>query len=70
MTLAIDITDGCGLSDEAHHELLQGNVVFAIYYMVKGVIQLYTTNKTERFSFKSGCAMQVAKLIKQDWLIL
>ena len=29
--------------------------------------QLYITNKTERFSFKSGRVLQVAKLIKEDW---
>ena len=43
MTLAIDITDGWGLSNKAHHELLP---------KVNG--QLYSTNKTERFSFNGG----------------
>ena len=28
MALAIDITDGCGLNNEACRELLQGNAVF------------------------------------------
>ena len=32
--------------------------------------QLYITNKTERFSFISGRAMRVAKLIKEDWPIV
>ena len=32
--------------------------------------QLYITNKTERFSFKTGHAKRVAKLIKEDWLIV
>ena len=31
---------------------------------------LYITNKTEHFSFKSGRALQVAKLIKEDWPIV
>ena len=35
--------------------------------MVNAFNQLYITNKTERFSFKSGHALQVAKLIKEDW---
>ena len=28
------------------------------------------TNKMEHFSFKSGCGMQVMKLIKEDWPIV
>ena len=38
--------------------------------MVNAFNQLYITSKTERFSFKSGRAMQVAKLIKEDWPIV
>ena len=38
--------------------------------MVNAFNQLYITNKMERFSFKSGRAMQVAKLIKVDWPIV
>ena len=37
----------------------QGNVVFAIHFI-----------KMKHFSFKSGRAMWVAKLIKEDWPIL
>ena len=37
--------------------------------MVKAFNQLYITKKMERFNFKSGHAMQVAKLIKEDWPI-
>ena len=40
MTLAADITDGCGLGDEARCELLpikRRNAVFVVHYMVKGV---------------------------------
>ena len=45
MALAIDITDGRGLSNEAHCEL---PFLFAVNS------QLYITNKMEHFSFKSG----------------
>ena len=38
--------------------------------MVNALNQLYITNKMEHFSFKSGRAMQVAKLIKEDWPIV
>ena len=34
------------------------------------IIQLYITNKTERFSFISGRAVRVAELIKEDWPIM
>ena len=37
-----------------------------IKWYVNAFNQLYITNKTERFSFKSGRAMQIAKLIKED----
>ena len=42
MTLAIDITDGRSLSNEARHELLPNknkviNAVLAIHYIVKAV---------------------------------
>ena len=30
MTLAVNVTDGHGLSNEARHGLLQGNAVFAV----------------------------------------
>ena len=43
-----------------------GNAVFAIHFTVKPFNQLYITNKTERFSFKNGHAVLVAKLIKED----
>ena len=29
-----------------------------------------TTNKTERFSFKSGCAARVTRRLKEDWFIV
>ena len=46
-----------------------GNAVFAVHFTAKPFNQLYITNKTERLSFKSGCAVRVAKLIKEDWPI-
>ena len=48
----------------------QGNAVFAVHYTVKPFNQLHITNKMEYFSFKSGCAMHSAKLLKQDWAIV
>ena len=45
----------------------QGNAIFAVQYTVN---QLYITNKTERFSFISGHAVRVAKLIKEDWPVV
>ena len=45
----------------------QDNAVFAIHFAIKA---LYITNKTERFSFKSGCAVHIAKLTKTDWLVV
>ena len=32
--------------------------------------QLYITNKAERFSFKSGRAVRVAKRLNEDWLLV
>ena len=49
MALAIDAIDGRGLNNEPHCELPFN--------------QLYVTNKTEHFGYKSGHAVQVVKLI-------
>ena len=70
MTLAVDITDGCGLITKSVVNSCQGNVVFAIHEMVKAFNQLYITNKMECFSFNSGRAMLVSKLIKEDSAIV
>ena len=32
------------------------------------MIVLYITNKMEHFSVKSGCAPQMVKRLKEDWL--
>ena len=37
MALAIDITDGCGLSNEVTVEEEQGNAVFAVHFAVKAL---------------------------------
>ena len=44
--------------------------MLAVHFTVKAFNQLYITNKMEHFSFKSGRAVQVAKLIKEDWPIV
>ena len=41
-----------------------------LFHSKKVFNQLYITNKTERFGFKSGRAVQVVKLIKEDWPIV
>ena len=48
----------------------RGDAVFVIHFTVKAFNQLYITNKTECFSFKSGCAVWVAKLVEEDCPIL
>ena len=63
MTLAIDTVGGLGLSNEACCELLPKKSKVMLCYLF---IQLYITNKTEHFSFKSEHAMWVAKLVKED----
>ena len=74
MALAIDIADGCGLSNESvllvTVEEEQGIAVFAVHFTVKLFNQLYITNNTERFGFKSGRAVHVTKLTNTDWLVV
>ena len=48
----------------------QGNAVFAIHFTIKPFNQLYITNKMKRFSFKSGCAVRIAKLTKTDSFVV
>ena len=48
----------------------QGNALFAVHIAVKPFNQLYITNNTEHFSFKSGRAVCIAKLMKTDWLVV
>ena len=51
----------CYCQEEQGNAALITNFVFS---------QLYITNKSERFNFKSGSGMRVAKLIKEDWPIV
>ena len=67
MALAIDTIDGRGRSNEAHRQLLPKNKV-TLYLLF--IIHGKSTNKMQRFSFKSGRAVRVAKLTKQDWPIV
>ena len=74
MVLAINIIDGRGLSNKMRHELLPKKSKVMLYLpfisQQKAFNQLKITNKTERFSLKSGLAMQFAKLIKEEWPIV
>ena len=63
MTLAIDI-DGCDFVTNR----IVSNAVLAI--QVRAFNQLYITNKMECFSYKSGRAMWVVELIKEDWPVV
>ena len=69
MTLAVDIIDGWGFSNEVHRELLPKKSKVMLYFPFT-VKAMYITNKMEQFSFKSGRGMWVVKLIKEDWLIV
>ena len=44
--------------------------ILAFTMAAKELYALYTTNKTEHFSFKRGCVIQVAKWFKEDWLVV
>ena len=37
--------------------------------LLKALYAQYITNKTEHFSFKSGCVVQVVEHLKEDWLV-
>ena len=55
MMLAVDITDGDGLTNETRCEfLLKKELYLPFISQQKAVNQLYITNKTERFSLKVG----------------
>ena len=68
MTLAVDLTDGRGISNETRHELLLKKS--CIYHLLHSKWQLSSCTLLTRQSalvLKSGHAMQVVKLIKEDW---
>ena len=60
------------LAIEACCELLLKNSKVMLYFPLSlqksPFNQLY--NKMEHFNFKSGCVVRVAKLIKEEWLIV
>ena len=70
MTLAVDITDGRGLSNEALHELLpkKRKVMLYLQFITRTSCTLLTRWSTS--VLKSGRAMRVARLIKEDWPIV
>ena len=71
MAFAIDTVDGRSLSNEARRVFLPKKSKVMLYLpFIKPFNQLYITNKTERFNFIGGRAVQVAKLIKEDWPIV
>ena len=50
-----------------------GMAVLVINIAAKGVIRtyvLYITKKTEHFSIKSGCVVQVVKRLKEEGIIV
>ena len=75
MALAINITDGRGHNNKAHHELLlkkeQSNVVLVFLFAANS--RLTNCTLLTRWSvsvFKSRCDMRVSKLIKEHWPIV
>ena len=64
MALTINITEGCGLSNEANHELIEEEQCDAVYAIHLPFNLLYFTNKTEYLRFKSGRVMWDTKF---DW---
>ena len=76
MILAIDITDGHGLSSEASHKLLpkKSKVMNATYvscsFHIKSCITTCTLlTRQSTLVLKVG-VMWVAKLIKEDWPVV
>ena len=66
MALAVNFIDRHGPSNKMLHQL-QPKKTIAVYIAAKDV---FTTNKTECISFKSGCVVRLAKHLKVDWLIV
>ena len=75
MALAVNVMHGHGPSNKMciHLKLKKTKVrkvVLAINMAGKALDALYTTNKTEHFSFRSGCVVLVAKCLKEDWFVV
>ena len=71
MALAIDITDGCDLSNEVHRELLLKKskvMLYRPFILIK--CRLTSCTILTRFSLKGGRALWVSRLIKEDWPIV
>ena len=66
MTLVIAVVDGHGLSNEVHHELLPKNTKVMQFHSKRHFNSCTILTKTECFRYKSGHAMWVAKLLKED----
>ena len=45
----------------------EGNALLAVHIIANGIL---AANKAERFRFKSGRAVRVAKRLKEDWLLV
>ena len=76
MVLAIDITDGCGLSNEASRELLlkkeQGNAVLAFLFAVNSRLTsctLLTRRSISVLKVSVTCRFR-SLAIKEDWSIV
>ena len=79
MPLAIDVMHGRVPSNKMHTQLQPKKIkigrityvaVICVVWQQKALYTLYTTIKTERFSFKTGCVIQVVKHLKEDWLLV
>ena len=74
MALAIDITDGRGLSNEARYELLlkkeQGNAVLAFLYAVNNHLTSCTSLTRQSVSVLEVGVTWASKLIKEEWPIV
>ena len=67
---AIDLFRGCDLNNKVHLEFLSKEAKVRLHLTKRLSYWLYITNKTERFSFISGCVVLVVEHSKQDWLIM
>ena len=43
---------------------------FAVHFTVRGLLSAVVQYKTEDFSYESGRAMRVTKVLKEDWPIV
>ena len=68
MTLTVNITNGHALVMKSIMNSKKSKVMVYLPFIKRYLTQLHITNKTERFSFQSGHAMRVVKLIKEDGL--